>query len=86
LRSPASGLSLGERVQLDGVSVSVAALTADGRPERIVVHLDRQLSDPGLAWLCWRGGRYEHFELPAIGDRIVLPKANLAELLLTSCF
>jgi hypothetical protein len=81
LRSPTPGFALGERVELDGASVSVTALTEDGRPERVIVRLDRQLSDPSLAWLCWRRDRYEHFELPAVGERVVLPKADLSELL-----
>lgn len=84
LRSPAPGLALGERVELAGASVSVTALTGDGRPERVILRVERQLSDPNLVWLCWRRGRYEPFELPAVGQRVVLPKADLAALLLAS--
>jgi hypothetical protein len=81
LRSVRQASVRGEQVQLDGASVQVTELTGDGRPLQIVVRFDRSLADPSLVWRRWQHTGYAPFVLPAIGKTVVLPKADVLDLL-----
>jgi hypothetical protein len=84
LRSLRQASVRGEQVQLDGASVQVTDLTGDGRPLQIVVRFDRSLADPSLVWRRWQHTGYAPFVLPAIGKTVVLPKADVLDLLFDS--
>lgn len=84
LRDPERGFALGERVDLEGVSITVSERTVDRRPLEIVVRFERRLDDPRLVWRRWSNAGYAPFALPPVGGSSVLPRAELRELLFSS--
>lgn len=80
-RDPRRPSRLGDRVQLDGLSVEVSALMPDGRPAEITVLFESPLEDEGWLFLQWRARGYEPFPLPAIGESSVLPALDLPDVL-----
>jgi hypothetical protein len=81
-RDPRVPSQLGQRVQLDGLSIEVTGLMPDGRPAEILARFDRTLDDPELFWLQWSGLGYERFRQLAIGETRVVPALDLAHVLL----
>jgi hypothetical protein len=81
LRSLSRPLKLGEKVIVDEASFEVVELTTDGRPAEVLVHFARDLSDPRLIFLRWGVHGYVHFELPAPGASVVLPRVDLLKAL-----
>jgi hypothetical protein len=71
LRSPRPPLALGDRVAVMGAEVTVAAVDR-GAPTAIDVTLDRDLDDPELFLLVWRGGRLSRFRPPRVGESVVV--------------
>ena len=67
-------MALGHRVSLTGMTAEVTELTPDGRPAEVAFHFAVPLEDDSLIWLCDRGGTFEPFQPPAIGqaERIVV--------------
>jgi hypothetical protein len=61
-------MPLGYRVPLTGMTAEVTELTADGRPAEVAFGFDVPLEDDSLIWLCDRGGTFEPFRPPAIGQ------------------
>lgn len=80
-RDPRRPSTLGQRVQLDGLSVEVTGLMPDGRPAEIVARFDRPLEDPSWLFLQWRGRGFEPFPPLAVGETRVLPALDLPEVL-----
>ena len=74
-------LVLDQEIRLEGVTYKVVALTDDGRPARILVHFDRALESPEFAWRVWGKHDFLPFTPPAVGQSVVLPKAELGSLL-----
>jgi len=66
-------MRLGERVEMDGITIEVSALTPDGRPAEARFHFQRGLDDPSLLWLRWQDGVYVPFEPPEVGTSVTLP-------------
>ena len=81
LRSPAHPMRLGERIALSGMTIEVSDLGPDGRPLEIVVRFAQKLEDPSLEWLKWGEHGYVPFQLPKVGETVVLPAANMREVL-----
>ena len=81
LRSLTHPMRLGERITLSGMTIEVSDLAPDGRPLEIVVRFAHQLEDPSLEWLKWDEHGYVPFQLPAVGETVVLPAANMREVL-----
>jgi hypothetical protein len=79
-RSPQHPMRVGEVVDLTGVRFEIAELTDDGRPSVVMARFDADLEDPSLIWLRWSGAGYAPFEVPRIGARVVLPRANFFAL------
>jgi len=69
-------MSLGERVELTGMTVEVTALMPDGRPAEAAFTFDVPLEDDSLRWLAWGNPSYVPFTPPAIGETIKLPIAR----------
>ena len=71
-RSDAFPMTLGQRVELTGMSAEVIALTDDGRPSEARIRFTRPLEDPSLEWLQWdwEKSAYVPFVLPAIGETV----------------
>jgi hypothetical protein len=67
-RSDRRPLTLGERVRLTGMTVTISSLTADGRPAEAIFRFDVPLESPSLVWLCFRGAGFEPFRPPAVGQ------------------
>jgi hypothetical protein len=67
-RSERREMALGERVTLTGMTAEVTELTPDGRPAEVAFHFDVPLEDESLIWLCDRGGTFEPFTPPEIGQ------------------
>jgi hypothetical protein len=72
-RSERRELALGEQVKLTGMTVTVTALTADGRPDEATFRFDEPLESPSLVWLCFRGDGFEPFTPPAVGREVEIP-------------
>jgi hypothetical protein len=81
LRAPALGFERGESVRLDGLTITVSQLTQDGRPLEVLARFERELSDPSLMFRRWLRCGYAPFPIPALGASVVLPRAELGELL-----
>ncbi len=63
---------VGDRVALDGVSLEIVEEDA-GRPLAVACHFAEPLDRDGRRWLAWRGGRYEPFPLPEVGETVTWP-------------
>ena len=72
----ATPMRVGDRILYGGAEVEIAEVTEDGRPIEIWAHFDVELEDPSLRWLEWRNGVYVAFELPAVGESVVLPEVT----------
>ena len=51
-------------------------LTADLRPAEATYHFAANLERPLYRWLEWSDGAYVPFELPAMGETVLLPAAT----------
>jgi hypothetical protein len=69
-RSERRELALGEQVKLTGMTVTITALTADGRPEEATFRFDEPLESASFVWLCFRGDGFEPFTPPAVGQEV----------------
>ena len=72
-RSERRRFAPGEQVRLTGMTVTVTALTTDGRPAEATFQFDVPLESPSLLWLCFRGDGFEPFTPPAVGQEVEIP-------------
>jgi hypothetical protein len=63
----------GQRIQLDGVDITVTEVMPDGRPAQILARFDRSLDDPTLHWAAWHAHGFVPWTPPPVGARVVLP-------------
>jgi hypothetical protein len=70
-------MQVGEQVQLEGLRITVLAITHDGRAERVRFAFDTALEAPNLLFYYWRDDGYVPFVLPKVGQRVQLPPAIL---------
>lgn len=70
-------MRVGERIELNGVSAEIRAITTDGRPAEVGFHFAQALDDPNYRWLRWQDGLYVPFELPREGGAIRLPPVRI---------
>jgi hypothetical protein len=75
-RDDAHPMTLGQRVELTGLSVEVTALTPDGRPAEACFRFSVPLEHPSLRWVQCRQGAYVPFTPPAIGQTVRLEPAS----------
>lgn len=73
-RSKEYPMTLGERVELSGLTVEVTALTDDGRPAEATFHFAVPLEDASLRWLQWDADHraYVPFTPPPVGQTVRL--------------
>jgi hypothetical protein len=71
-------MSVGERVELTGLTIEVTAVTADGRPAEARFRFAVPLDDPSLRWLQWKAGVFVPFTPPAIGQTVELRQPDRA--------
>jgi hypothetical protein len=60
--------SLGQRLELPGLSVVVEALHAQGDPEQVLFQFPVPLEDSTLRWMSWHDGRYVSWTPPVVGQ------------------
>ena len=77
LRSLRYPMQRGERVALEGVTYDVVSLTTDGRPAEVSVRFDLPLDSPELRLMKWGVYGYVTFDLPAVGQSVVLPRVDV---------
>ena len=77
LRSLARPFAPGDRVELSGMSAEVLSVLHDGRPEVVRFDFDRPLEDPSLRWVTWSETRFVPVRLPAVGERLDLPRQDV---------
>jgi hypothetical protein len=80
LRSPRRPLRVGDVVEIRGFSARITALMPDGRPAEAVIRFETPLEHPSLRWFRWAGTGYEPFRLPAVGERVIMPKVDLLKV------
>lgn len=81
LRSLNHPMRLGERITMSDAVIEVSDVAPDGRPLEILVHFAVRLEDPSLEWLKWGEHGYVPFRLPEVGETVVLPAANMRDVL-----
>jgi hypothetical protein len=65
-------MSVGERVELTGMTAEVLALTEDGRPAEVAFRFSVPLEDPSLRFLRWESFAFIPFALPEVGETVEL--------------
>lgn len=65
-------MTVGQKVNLTGMSVEVTALTWDGRPAEAIFRFDVPLEDQSLKWLQWKDGGFLPFTPPPVGQSVTV--------------
>ncbi len=76
-RAPGHPFHRGEQIRLLNNTVAVVEVTDDGRPLKIWVRFDVPLEHEDLLFIAWDGRDYARFDLPKIGQRVLLPNGQL---------
>jgi hypothetical protein len=58
----------------------VRQVTEDGRPRIVAFYFRKSLEDPTYRWLSWNTQGAVSFELPDVGEHVVVPSAPLDSL------
>ena len=75
-RSDQNRFSVGDRIELTGMTVEVTELTDKGLPAEAAFTFIVDLEDKSLRWLQYQKGRYVPFIPPAVGESVELPGFN----------
>ena len=75
-RDDQDSFSVGEKIELTGMTVEVTELTDNGRPAEAAFTFSVDLEDDSLRWLQYEKGRYVPFSPPEIGQSMELPGFN----------
>jgi hypothetical protein len=75
-RSDQHRFSIGDRIELMGMTVEVTELTEKGLPAEAAFTFSVDLEDESLRWLQYKEGEYVPFIPPAVGQSVVLPGFN----------
>jgi hypothetical protein len=70
----------GDRVRMPDFEAEVRQVTEDGRPRIVAFHFRKPLEDPAYRWLSWNLHGAVSFELPAVGEQVVVPSPPLESL------
>jgi hypothetical protein len=74
LRSPKHPLTAGTRIDVAGMSATIASTLADGRPAEVIFRFDVPLDDPSLVFMRWTPRGYAPYTPPATtGATAMLP-------------
>ena len=71
--------AVGDSVELSGLTMTVEAITDDGRPRSALAQFSRPVD--AYTWLRWQGHSYVPYAPPAIGARETLPAVEFLKLL-----
>jgi hypothetical protein len=72
-RGRAHPMLRGETVSLNGMQVTVHAVTRDGRPSLVEFRFTEPLQSPHYQWLVWRSGRLVEWRIPNVGESVSTP-------------
>lgn len=75
-RNEQHALSVGDRIELTGMTVEVTELRSDGRPAEAAFIFSVGLEDASLRWLQYKKGKYVPFRPPAVGRTVELEGFN----------
>jgi len=67
-----------DTVDLDGLTMTVRSVTADGRPAEVAARFVLPLDNPELRWLVFKDGAYRPFVPPKAGQAILLAPERFA--------
>jgi hypothetical protein len=76
LRNKQNPFSVGDRVELTGMTVEIREVTNDGYTTEAAFIFSVALEDPSLRWLQYKDGAFLSFTPPAVGQKVVLPGGN----------
>ncbi|MCP4612538.1 MAG: hypothetical protein GY845_27890 [Planctomycetes bacterium] len=76
-RNKKNPFSVGDRVELTGMTIEIREITNDGQPIEAAFIFSAALEDPSLRWLQHKDGAFVPFTPPAVGQKVVLPGGNL---------
>lgn len=74
----ATPMTIGQRIELLGVTVVITAVTDGGRPAEAAFRFAFALDNPLFRWIQWKDGAYVPFVLPVIGETVTLPAATIS--------
>lgn len=72
-RADAGSLGRGAVVRMPQMSVTITAVTEDGRPQEADFEFHRALDSTGYLFLVYENGKYRPFNLPPAGQTVKLP-------------
>lgn len=75
---------VGDAVDIGQVDVTVQELTPEGAPRTALFHFAAPLRDPRWKFLVWQGLGYGAFEMPAKGQVVRLPAADMSKLVMSA--
>jgi hypothetical protein len=76
LRSPNDRFSVGQRIMLPGLSVTLESLDKQGDPSEVLYEFPMPLENPSLRWMRWNDGGYVPWSPPQAGETVRLPAAR----------
>lgn len=77
LRSRERHFGLHQKIELEGMTIEITALTEDFRPAEVLARFDEPLESPKLRFLRWGEHEYVPWELPKVGERVHVPAIDL---------
>lgn len=77
----ADPIAAGDTFALEGLQISVIAVTPEGAPLEVRFDFDMPLEDPSLHFVTWQNGAYVPFAVPAIGATVQVPGVRMAKLI-----
>jgi hypothetical protein len=70
----------GDRVRMPDFEAEVRQVTEHGQPQIVAFHFQKPLEDPAYRWLSWNIHGAVSFELPVVGEQVIVPRAPLESL------
>jgi hypothetical protein len=71
-------MQIGQRIELEGLSIEVLGTTADGRLSKARFLFDTPLEAPSFKFYYWHEGRFQPFVPPPIGQQRKVPRQPVA--------
>jgi len=76
-RAPNNPVRQGERIDLEGLSIEVTALTPDGHIAAVRCAFEQDLGDSAQRFLAWDGARLAPVRIPEVGGSLELKAAEV---------
>jgi hypothetical protein len=80
-RDPRNRMEVGHTIRFSDLTITITALTPDGRPATIRARFARPLEDPGYRFMDWRGRGFVPFDLPKPAESRTLARVDFTQLL-----